>query len=175
MLRGHYADDNLRTVERGVQIAGRCNRFWQDEPGQKALVDPVACDALGNFGFVGPEPDMMSPGTPQDNCQRRAPGAGADDGNAAHRRVAPRVPDFISDLLSNFLPGFDSDSDADSLPEPVPNFDSVPAARRPMFRRCLQMTRAETRAIKTSCHEPTYSWRAHASSGKAAATATEPS
>src|SRR6266404_4439208 len=162
MLRGHYADDNLRTVERGVQIAGCCNRFWQDEPGQKALVDSVACDALGNFGFVGPEPDMMSPGTPQDNCQRRSPGACSDDGNAAHLRVAPRVPDF-----SNF--------DSDSLPGSVPNFDSVPAARRPMFWRCLQMTRAETKAIKTSCHGSTYSWRAHASNGKAAATATEPS
>src|SRR6266446_10691223 len=102
MLRGHYADDNLRTVERGVQIAGCCNRFWQDEPGQKALVDPVACDTLGNFGFVGPEPDIV-PDTvlamvrlvaSQHDCQPGAPGACPDDGNAAHRRVAPRVPDF---------------------------------------------------------------------------------
>src|SRR3989442_1744888 len=98
MLRGHYADDNLRTVEPG------------------------------------------------------APGACSDDGNAAHRRVAPRVPDFISDLLSNFLAGFDSDSDSDSPPGSVPNFDSVPEARRQMFWRCFQMTSAETKAIKTSCH-----------------------
>src|ERR1700704_240250 len=171
MLRGHDADDDLRVVERGVQIAGRCNRFWQDEPGQEALVDPVACDAFGNFRFVSPEldmmPDMMSLVTSQHDCQPGAPGACTDDGNAAHRRVAPNVPDFISDLLSNLL--------SDSLPDSVPNFDSVPAARRPMFWRCLQMTSAETKAIKTSCRGSTYSWRAHASSGKAAATAMEPS
>src|SRR4030081_3014896 len=159
MLRGHDADDDLRTVKRAVQIAGRYNRFRQDEPGQEAFIDSVACDALGNFRFVSPEPDLVpnivSPAASQDNCQRCAPGAGADDGNAAHLRVAPNVPDLFSDLL--------------------PNFDSVPAARRPMFWRCLQMPSAETKAIKTSCRGSTYSWRAHASSGKAAATAMEPS
>src|ERR1700726_496935 len=111
MLRGHYADDDLRGVERGVQIAGRCNRCRQEEPGQKAFVDSVACDALGNFWFVSPEPDMMRSATSQDDCQRRAPGARADDGNAAHLRVAPKVPDFVfdsvSDLLPNLLPNFD--------------------------------------------------------------------
>src|SRR6267143_5133245 len=120
MLRGHYADDNLRTVERGVQIAGCCNRFWQDEPGQKALVDSVSCDAFGNFRFVSPEPDimwdMMSPATSQDNCQRRAPCARADDGNAAHLRVAPNVPDLVSDFPFNFDSDSDSDSNSDSLP-----------------------------------------------------------
>src|ERR1700730_8137824 len=159
MLRGHDADDDLRTVERGVQIVGRRNRFWQDEPGQEAFVDSVACDALGNFRFVGPEPDMMSPATSQDNCQRRAPSACADNSNAAHLRGAPNVPNCVPDSVSDL----------------VPNFDSVPAARRPMFWRCLQMTSAETKAIKTSCRESTYSWRAHASNGKAAATEIEPS
>src|ERR1700730_19172307 len=129
MLRGHDADNDLRGVERLVQIVGRGNRFWQEEPGEKALVDSVSCDALGNVRFVGPQADMMNPATPEDNCQCRAPGAGADDGNAAHLRVAPRVPDFFSVFLSNS----DSDSDSDSLPDSVPNFDSVPAARRPMF------------------------------------------
>src|ERR1700674_3205941 len=132
MLRGHHADDDLRGVERGVQIAGCCNRFWQDEPGQKAFVDPVSCNALGNFRFVRPEPDimwnMMSPVTSQHDCQPGAPGACPDDGDAAHLRVAPNVPDF-----SNFDSDFDSDSDSDSLPASFPNFDSVPAARRPMF------------------------------------------
>src|SRR5437660_7113785 len=112
MLRGHYADDNLRTVERGVQIAGRCNRFCQDEPGQEALVDSVACDALGNFGFVSPEPDMMPDSVPamvrlvasQHDCQPGSPGACSDDGNAAHRRVAPNVSDF-SNFDSDSLPG----------------------------------------------------------------------
>src|ERR1700693_5676450 len=112
MLRGHDADDDLHVVERLVQIAGRCNRFWQDEPGQEAFVDSVACDVLGNFRFVGPEADMMRPATSQDDCQRRAPGARADDGNAAPLRVAPNVPgfvsDFVSDLLPNLLPNFDS-------------------------------------------------------------------
>src|SRR6202165_617273 len=121
MLSGHNADNDLRRVERGVQIAGRCNRFWEDEPGQKAFVDPVSCNALGNFRFVSPEPDivwdMMSPVTSQHDCQPGAPGACPDDGNAAHLRVAPRAPDFLSD----------------SLPDSAPNFDSVPAARRPMF------------------------------------------
>src|ERR1019366_7599662 len=155
MLRGHNADDDLRGFESGVQVAGRCNRFWQTEARQEALVDSVSCDALGNFRFVRPEPDivrdMVRPFTSEDDCQSGAPGAGADDGNAAHLRLAPNVPGF------------------------VPNFDSVPAARRPMFWRCFQMTSAETRAIKTSCSGSTYSWRAHASSGKAAATATDPS
>src|ERR1039458_1796354 len=163
MLRGHDADDDLRGVERGVQIAGRLNRFGQGEPRQEVLVDSAACDALGNFRFVGPEPDivrdMVGPFTSQDDCQSGAPGACADDGNAAHLRVAPNVPDFVPDSVSDF----------------VPNFDSVPVARRPMFWRCFQITSAETRAIKTSCRGSTYSCRAHASSGKAAATATDPS
>src|ERR1700686_5187294 len=126
MLRGHHADDDLRGVERGVQIAGCCNRFWQDEPGQKAFVDPVSCNALGNFRFVSPEPDIMpnimpnivSPSTPEDNCQPGAPGAIPDDGNAAHRRDAPRVPDF-----SSFYFDSDFDSDSASLPASFPNFD----------------------------------------------------
>src|SRR4029077_1557065 len=96
MLRGHDADDDLHVVERLVQIACRCNRFWQDEPGQEPFVDSVCCDALGNFRFVGPEADMMSSTTSQDHGQRRAPGACADDGNAAHLRVAPKVSDFVS-------------------------------------------------------------------------------
>src|ERR1700674_1939299 len=170
MLGGHDANDDLRGVERGIQIAGRCNRFWQDEPGQKALVDSVGGDVLGNFRFVSPEPDivrgMMSPVTSEHDCQPGAPGACPDDGDAAHLRVAPNVPDFSK---------FDFDSDFDSLPGSFPNFDSVPAARRPMFWRCLQMTSAETKAIKPSWRGTTYSWRAHASNGKAAATATEPS
>src|SRR3982074_1246959 len=102
MLRGHDADDDLRTVKRAVQIAGRCNRFRQDEPGQEAFIDSVSCDALGNFRFVGPEPDLVpnivSPATSYDYCQHRAPRACAYDGNAAHLRVAPNVPD----LLPNF-------------------------------------------------------------------------
>jgi hypothetical protein len=46
---------------------------------------------------------------------------------------------------------------------------------RPMFWRCFQMTSAETAAIKSSCRESLYSRQAHASSGKAAATATDAS
>src|SRR5208337_5186107 len=107
MLRGHNADDDLRGLERDVQIAGRCNRFWHDEARQKALVDPSSCNALGNFRFVGPEPDMVpdigpgivSPFTSQDDCQSSAPGACADDGNAAHGRVAPNVPDLLPNSL----------------------------------------------------------------------------
>src|SRR5208282_2082777 len=155
MLRGHYADDDLRGVERRVQIAGRYNRFGQAEPRQEALVHSASRDALANFRFVGPEMDLVCPFASQDDRQPRAPGAGADDGNAAHLRVAPNSSDFV--------------------PEFVPNLDSVPAARRPMFWRCFQMTRAETAAIKSSCRESAYSLRAHASSGKAAATATDPS
>src|SRR5208337_1033591 len=163
MLRGHHADHDLRGVEREVQIAGRFDRFRQDEPRQEAFIDSAFCDALANFQFVGPEPDMVPdtvrdmvcPFASQDDCQAGAPGACSDDGNAAHLRVAPDVSDFVPDL--------------------VPNFDSVPLARRPMFWRCFQITSAETRAIKTSCRESAYSWKAQASKGKAAATATEPS
>ena len=59
MLRGHDADDDLRGVERGVQVAGRCNRFGQDEARQKAFVDSAFRDALHNFRFVGPEADLV--------------------------------------------------------------------------------------------------------------------
>src|SRR5208282_2636910 len=155
MLRGHDADHDLHGFERGRQIAGRCNRFGQDEPGQEALVDMRVCDALDHFGLVGPESDLMCAFATEDHGQSRAPGASADDGNAAHLPVAPDSSDPASDL--------------------APNLDSVPLARRPMFRRCLQMTSAATAAIKTSCRESAYSWKAHASSGKAAATATDPS
>src|ERR1035437_3555424 len=167
MLRGHHADDDLRGVDGGAQIAGRFNRFWQDEPRQEVFVDSISCDALANFQFVRPEPDMVRdmvrPLTSEDDCQCGAPSACADDGNAAHLRVAPNVSDFVSDSGPNSIPDF------------FPNFDSVPAARRPMFWRCFQMTSSETRAIKISCRGSTYSWRAHASSGKAAAIATDPS
>ena len=129
MLRGHNADDDLRGVERGVQIAGCCNRFGQDEPGQKAFVDSVSCDALGNFRFVSPEPDMMPNIVPamvrlvtsQHDCQTGALGACPDDGNAAHLRDAPNFSDFVSDFVTN------------SVSNLLPSFDSVPEARRPMF------------------------------------------
>src|SRR5271157_6382372 len=167
MLRGHDADDDLRGVERDVQIAGRFNRFWQDEARQEVYVDPASCDALGNFQFVSPEPnmvrDMVRPFASEDDGQCGAPGACADDGNAAHLRVAPNVSDFVSDSVPNYVPDF------------FPNLDSVPVARRTMFWRCFQMTSAETKAIKISCRGSTYSWRVHASTGKAAATATDPS
>src|SRR5260370_16052328 len=101
----------------------------------------------------------MRPFTSEDDGQSRAPRACADDSNAAHLRVTPDDPDSVRDFV----------------PNSVPNFDSVPAARRPIFWRCFQMTSAETRAIKSSCREYAYSWRAHASKGKAAATATHPS
>src|SRR5208337_1620079 len=155
MLRGHNADYDLRGFERGRQIAGRRNRFGQDEPGQEALVDMRVCDALDNFGLVGPEPDLMYPFASEDHGQSGAPGAGSDDGDAAHLPGAPESSDPASDL--------------------APNLDSVPLARRPMFRRCLQMTSAATAAIKINCRESAYSWNAQASSGKAAATATDPS
>src|SRR5260370_36128106 len=115
MRGGHQGGEDVRGAEGGVQIAGRCNRFWEDEPGQKAFVDPVSCNALGNFRFVSPEPDimwsMMSPVTSQHDCQPGAPGACPDDRDAAHLRVAPDVPDFSN---------FDSDSDSDSLPASFP-------------------------------------------------------
>src|SRR5258708_10484312 len=85
----------------------------------------------------------------EDDGQSRAPGACTDNGNAAHLRVVtPDVPD--------------------SVPNFVPNFDSVPAARRPIFWRCFHMTSAETTAIKTSCRASAYSGRVHPSKGKAA-------
>src|SRR5664279_78558 len=159
MLRGHDADHDLRAVQRGVQIAGRCNRFRQDDPRQEVLIDSVSGDALGNFQFVCPEMHLVSSFPSEDDCKCGAPGACTDDGNAAHLRDAPNVSDFAPN----------------SVPGVAPSFDSVPVARRPIFCRCFQMTSAETTVIKISCRESTYSWRAHASSGKAAATATDPS
>src|SRR5208337_775802 len=155
MLRGHDAYNNLRGFERSRQIAGRGNRFGQDEPGQEALVDVRGCDALDDFGLVGPEPDLMNPFASEHHGQSRAPRSGSDDGNAAH---LPGAPDS-SDPASAF----------------APNLASVPSARRPMFRRCLQMTSAATAAIKINCRESAYSWKAQANSGKAAAMATDPS
>src|ERR1700678_4566454 len=97
----------------------------------------------------------MCPFTCENDSEARPPGAGSDDGDAAHGRCAPPVPDSVGSL--------------------VLNLDSVPAARRPMFWRCLQITSTETKAINPSCRESTYSCSAQASRGKAAATATEPS
>src|SRR5260370_7735723 len=101
----------------------------------------------------------MRPFTSEDDGQSRAPRACADDSNVAQLRFTPDDPDSVRDFV----------------PNSVPNLDSVPAARRPIFWRCFQMTSAETRTIKSSCRESAYSWRAHASKGKAAATATDPS
>src|ERR1019366_3115396 len=151
MLRRHDTDDDLRGIERSVEIVGRLNRFGQDEVRQEVFVDSFSCDAIRNVQFVSPEPDvvrnmvrdMVSPFTSQDDCQCGAPGACADDCYAAHRRVAPNVPDFVPDSVPNFVP--------DSFPNFLPNLVSVPAARRPMLWRCLQMTSAETSAIKISC------------------------
>src|SRR5208282_766323 len=165
MLRGHDADHDFCAIERGVQVAGRRNRFGQEEPRQEAFVDSASCDAFGNFRFVRPEPDLVCPFTSQDDCQSSAPGARADDGNTAHGRVAPEVPGSFPESVAIFVP----------VPNFVPNLDSVPAARRPMFWRCLQMTSAETAAINSNCRGSAYSRKAHASSGKAAATATDPS
>src|SRR5580698_578181 len=149
MLRRHDADDNLRAVERGVQIVGRRDRFWQDESRQEAFVDSTPSDALTNFRFISPQsdfvPQLARRFAPQNNRQPRSPRASSDNGDAAHLPVAPNVPDFTSDSVPDFVPDF------------VPNFDSVPEARRIMFSQCFQITSAETRAIKISCRGSTYS------------------
>src|SRR5271157_2025920 len=167
MLRGHDTDDDLRGVKRDVQVAGRRNRFRQDESRQEALVDSASCDALRNLRFVRPQADPMRSFASQDDCQAGAPGPCSDDGNAAHLRVAFKVPDSPSGTVT--------DSAFDFVSNLLPNFNSVPAAIRPMFLRCFQMTSAETRATKISCRGSTYSRRAHTSSGKAAAMPTDAS
>src|SRR5580698_10314909 len=82
MLRRHDADDDLRAVERGVQIVGRRDRFWQDESRQKAFVDSTPSDALTNFRLISPQPDFVPQiarrFAPQNNRQPRSPRASSD-------------------------------------------------------------------------------------------------
>src|SRR5208282_624331 len=168
MLRGHHANDDLRVVERAVEVAGRGNRFWQNEAREKVFVDSASGDAFGNFRLVRPEanlvsdfvpnfvpdlvPETVSPFASEDDGQRGAPRAGSDDGYAAHGRDAPSVADLVA-----------------------PNLFSVPAERRLMLWRCFQITSTETAAIKSNCRTSTYSRSAHTSRGKAAAATTDPS
>jgi len=81
-------------------------------------------NAFDNIRFVGPKPNMMSGLASENNGQSGASRACSDDGNAAHLWLARIVSDLVA-----------------------PNRDSVPEARRPIFCRCFQITRAETAAI----------------------------
>src|SRR5208337_1155018 len=108
MLRGHHADHDLRGVEREVQIAGRFDRFRQDEPRQEAFIDSAFCDALANFQFVGPEPDMVPdtvrdmvcPFASQDDCQA---GAQAPAPMTAMRLICGLLLTFLTLFLTLFL------------------------------------------------------------------------
>src|SRR6266853_1574385 len=159
MLRGHYAGDDLRTLQRRNQIARGGNRFWQNKTGKEMFVYSILRDAIDNFCLIRPESNFVRSFTSKNDCECRTPGACSDYSNAAHWRVAPNFPESVSD----------------SVPRFIPNFNSLPAAIRLMFWRCFQTTSAETMAIIISCRESVYSWNAQASSGKAAATAIDAS
>src|SRR6267154_6075497 len=159
MLRGHHADDDLRTIQGGNQIARCSNRFRQNKTRKEVFVDSTLRDALDNFCFIRPKSNFVRSFTSKNDCESRTPGARSDYSNAAHWRVAPNFPESVPD----------------SVPRFIPNFNSLPAAIRLMFWRCFQTTSAETMAIIISCRESVYSWNAQASSGKAAATAIDAS
>src|ERR1700720_2636979 len=153
MLRGHYADDDFRALQRRSQIARRGNRFWQNKTGKEMLVDSTLRDAIDNFCLIRPESNFVRSSTSKNDCECRTPGACSDYSNAAYWRATPNLSESVSD----------------SVPRFIPNFNSLPAAIRLMFWRCFQITSAETMAIKIICRESVYSWKAQVRSGKAAA------
>src|SRR6267154_866100 len=159
MLRGHYADDDLRTIQGGNQIARRGNRFRQNKTRKEMFVDSTLRDALDNFCFIRPKLNFVRSFTSKNDCECRTPGSRSDHSNAAHWLLAPSFPESVSD----------------SVPRFIPNFNSLPAAIRLMFWRCFQITSADTIAINIICRQSVYSLKAQVSSGKAAAPAIDAS
>src|SRR5215472_11202596 len=90
-MRGHYADDELGTMQGLRQVVGGAHAFGNLLAGEKQIIDVPGIDRFAHFRLMRPEADPMSAAAPSHDGKRRAPCSRSDDGNLAHLRPAPNL------------------------------------------------------------------------------------
>src|SRR5258708_4502700 len=83
-MRGHYAEHDLRSLERLGETRGYIHVRGNWKAGKIDVVFTGGAHALGHILFVDPKPDAAEARREHDG-ERRAPASGPDDGQPIQR------------------------------------------------------------------------------------------
>src|SRR5258707_5140122 len=126
MMRGHHADDNLRSRERVLKIIRYRDRLRNAAIREEESIDTGLLNARADFVFTRPEPHLVLAATAGDNGQRCSPRARANDRYFTQASFS---------IVWSFF---------------VPRRFSVPASRRRMFWLCFKTTSTATADARAS-------------------------